>query len=347
MALILVALTGCHAASEALEDLGHHHHHPAHEVEEQKSKDEDAGDKTPTPTAGATPSPHLESPTPEPSVPAGPSVSTSPVPPPISKAAPGAGHVLLLVLENHSFGQIIGSPDAPYLNRLANQYGLAVNYQAVSHPSLPNYLALTGGSAFGITSDCTSCSVSAQNLADQLEARGLTWKAYLDGMPSACFTGASSGEYAKKHNPFLYYTDIASDPTRCQRSIVPLATLSQDIAAGTLPNFSFVAPDQCHDMHSCSVAEGDAWLGSFLPGVLGSPAFQAGGTIFITFDEGTHSDNHVATLVIGPHVRGGGQFAASYDHYSLLRTVEDLFGLDHLGRASAQQTASLADVLPR
>jgi len=265
---------------------------------------------------------------------------------PITKAAPGAGHVLLLVLENHSFGQIIGSPDAPYLNGLAQKYGLATNYQGISHPSLPNYLALTGGSTFGISSDCTSCHVNAPSLADQLEAKGLTWKAYLEGMPSPCFQGATSGSYAKKHNPFLYYDDVSGNQARCRRSIVPLASLSGDLAGGTLPDFSFIVPDQCHDMHSCAVADGDSWLASFLPGLLNSPPFQAGGVLFITFDEGS-SDNHVATLVIGPRIQAGARFNAAYDHYSLVRTIEDVFGLGYLQHASDPGKTSLADVLPQ
>ena len=249
------------------------------------------------------------------------------------------------MLENHSFDQIIGSSEAPYLNDLAQRYGLATNYQAVSHPSLPNYLALTGGSTFGINSDCTSCSVNAPNLADQLEAKGFTWKAYLEGMPSPCYPGATSASYAKKHNPFLYYDDISGNQARCGRSIVPLTTLSGDLAGGTLPNFSFIVPDQCHDMHSCSVAEGDSWLASFLPGLLTSQPLHAGGVLFITFDEGT-SDNHVATLVIDPRIRAASRFTAPYDHYSLVRTIEDVFGLGYLQHASDPQKTSLADVLP-
>ena len=128
------------------------------------------------------------------------------------------------MIENAEYPEVIGSPSAPYINSLAGRYGLATQSYAVTHPSLPNYLALTSGSTHGIDSDCTSCSVSAPNIVDQLEAAGLTWKAYMEDLPHPCFLGASAGGYAKKHDPFAYYVDIASDRARCER-IVPFSAL--------------------------------------------------------------------------------------------------------------------------
>src|SRR5947209_3007168 len=202
--LVLLVALSFHPLSEALEIPFHHQeHHDGDEAEEKETKHPEA---TPEPSATPQPSPPLPSATPPvpdtPPVPATlrPSATPQPTPskPPTATAPGKASHVLVLVLENHSFDQIIGSSEAPYLNDLAQRYGLATNYQAVSHPSLPNYLALTGGSTFGINSDCTSCSVNAPNLADQLEAKGFTWKAYLEGMPSPCYPGATSASYAKK-----------------------------------------------------------------------------------------------------------------------------------------------------
>lgn len=253
--------------------------------------------------------------------------------------------MLLIVFENHTYSQIIGSSDAPYFNKLADRYGLATGYEAVSHPSLPNYLALTGGSTFGITSDCTDCPVNSVNLADQLEAAGLTWRAYLEGLPSACYTGATFGNYAKKHNPFIYYDDIAQNQSRCKRSILPLKSFTEDLAGGTLPNFSFLAPDLCHDMHDCSVSDGDTWLSNFLPDVLSNHAFREGLTVFVTFDEGTRETNHVATLVIGQNVTAGSKFDGAYTHYSLLRSIEDIFGVSRIGQAADPGTASMAGLL--
>ena len=278
-------------------------------------------------------------------------------PPPVSAVQPSGSassgpqasnagpHVLVIVFENHKFGQIVGNNDAPFFNKLAGTYGLATAYQAITHPSLPNYLAMTGGSTFGITSDCTDCPVNSQSLADQLEGAGLSWRAYLEGIPSACYTGARSGNYAKKHNPFIYYDDIAQNQARCERSILPLKSFTDDLTGGTLPNFSFIAPDLCHDMHDCSVADGDKWLSSFLPDVLSSRAFRDGLSVFITFDEGTDQSNHIPTLVIGQNISAGSRFEDAYTHYSLLRTIEDVFGLSHLGHAGDPGTASMAGLL--
>ena len=253
--------------------------------------------------------------------------------------------MLLIVFENHAFGQIIGSGDAPYFNKLADRYGLATAYQAITHPSVPNYLALTGGSTFGITSDCTDCPVNSANLADQVEGAGLTWKAYLEGLPRACYGGATSGNYVKKHNPFIYYDDIGQNRARCDRSILPFQSFTEDLAGGTLPNFSYLAPDVCHDMHDCSVSDGDKWLSGFFPDVLSSRAFREGLTVLITFDEGTEKTNHVPTFVIGQNVTAGSRFEDLSSHYSLLRTIEDIFGLSHLGYAGDPLTASMAGLL--
>ena len=136
-------------------------------------------------------------------------------------------HVAVIVMENHEYGDIIGSRSAPYINSLARRYGLATGMYAITHPSLPNYLALTGGATFGIGSDCTDCSVHATSIVDQLEQAHLAWRAYMQDLPRSCFTGASAGEYAKKHDPFVYYTRITGNPARCA-NIVPLARLAAD-----------------------------------------------------------------------------------------------------------------------
>jgi phospholipase C len=257
--------------------------------------------------------------------------------------APVVGHVFLIVFENHSYDQIIGNADAPYLNALARRYGLATNYHAVAHPSLPNYLALVGGSTFGIADDCTSCRVSASNLADQLEKAGLSWKGYMEGMPAPCYRGASAGRYAKKHNPFAYFADIAGDAARCPAHVVPLGRLSADLASGSAPRFSFVTPDLCHDMHDCSVSTGDRWLRSFLPSILRDRSYRRDGAVFLTFDEGD-ANNHVATIVITPPGIAR-RSSAHFDHYSLLRTIEDVFGLAHLRHAGDAGRRSLSTLL--
>ncbi len=237
---------------------------------------------------------------------------------------------------------MIGSSEAPYINELARAYGLATDYHAISHPSLPNYLGMIGGSTYGITDDCTSCEASGPNLADQLEQSSLSWRGYMESMPEPCFKGASSGGYAKKHDPFMYFPSITGNETRCKEHVGPLTAFSGDLSAGTLPNFSMIVPNGCHDMHDCSVKQGDDWLRGFLPDLLRAPAYRDGGVVVVTFDEDNGgSNNHVATIVISPRGARGHRSDLRYDHYSLLRGIEDNFGLSHLGHAADKGRRSL------
>lgn len=249
---------------------------------------------------------------------------TSPTPAPTPTVY---DHVVLIVLENHSFETVIGSSQAPYLNSLANQWSLATGYSGVSHPSLPNYLAMIGGSTFGISSDCTDCFVDAPSLPDRLEAVGKTWNGYLEGMPSPCFVG-SSGLYAQKHNPFIYFDSIRNDPARCAR-IVPYSRLASDFASpATAPNFAFITPNLCNDGHDCTLSTADAWVSHEVPAILSSAAFAGSRSLLmVTFDEGEGGSDRVATILAGSGVKRGFQSAATYNHYSLLRTVESLWDL--------------------
>src|SRR5205807_7284635 len=152
-------------------------------------------------------------------------------------------------------------------NSLAHTYALSANYFAVSHPSLPNYLALAGGSTFGITDDCTDCHVAtAPSLVNQLDAAGLSWTDYQEGMPSACFRGAdnASGQYAKKHNPFIYFDAVANSPALCSH-IVPATSLAGDMAARRLPAFTWITPNLCNDSHDCSSLTGATYLAGLVP----------------------------------------------------------------------------------
>lgn len=262
-------------------------------------------------------------------------------PPPAAPSLPAFSHIFTIVMENEEASSVIGNPSAPYINGLANRYGLAANYYAVSHPSLPNYLALTAGSTFGISSDCTTCYLGAVNIADQVEASGRSWRAYMEDMPSPCYTGAWSGNYAMKHDPFMYYNDIRNNPARCAAHVVPFSQFSGDLGSGSVPNYVFITPNMCHDMHDCPVSTGDAWLQSVVPGITGSAAFQNGGLLFITWDEGASSagccgdswGGRVVTLVISPLSISGYRSGVAENHYSLLRTIEDSWHLGHLGAA--------------
>ncbi|MER3418258.1 MAG: hypothetical protein C4343_03935 [Chloroflexota bacterium] len=207
-------------------------------------------------------------------------------------------------------------------------------YQAVAHPSEPNYLALFSGSTQGVTDDGVY-NLAGRNLADQLEAHGRTWRVFAENVPLGCFTGSVAsggpdgpGTYARKHEPAISFTDIARNPARC-RNITDFRHF--DPAAA---DFELIVPNLCHDMHDCSVAAGDAFLASFVPRILDRTAFRDG-VLFITWDEGTGGPGggHVATIVASPLVKPGTVSAVPHDHVSLLRTIEDVFGVGCLGQA--------------
>jgi hypothetical protein len=257
-----------------------------------------------------------------------------------------SSHVITIVMENKEYGDVIGNRAAPYVNRLARRYGLATRSYGVRHPSLPNYLALTSGSTQGIDSDCTECHVDATSVVDQLQAAGVTWKAYMEDMPKPCFRGAGAGGYAKKHNPFAHYDDVAGDPERCHL-IVPFGQLATDLRRGSLPTYVFISPNLCHDMHDCGVATGDGFLAQRVPILLRALGPQ--GYLVLTWDEGSSNrgccggsaGGHVATIVAGPLVRRGARTGRPLDHYGALRTVQETLGLPPLGAAGDRQHGRL------
>jgi len=251
---------------------------------------------------------------------------------PARPTVPAFRHVVVIVFENKEFQSVIGSRDAPTFNAMVHRYATVVSYYGVAHPSLPNYLALVSGSTQGIQSDCTTCLVSARNLADTLEAAGKTWKLYAEGLPRPGYTGAFSGRYAKKHDPFLYFRDVLASPARRDR-VVPFAQLRGDLASGALPDFAFVVPDLCHSMHDCPVRTGDAWLRTTLPPLLKLP----NSVVFVVFDEGSsdaRGGGHVPALALGAAVRPHTRFTSVTSHFGLLATVEDAWGLERLGRSA-------------
>ena len=248
---------------------------------------------------------------------------------PASAPVPAFQRVIVVVMENKSRGDVLGNPHAPAFNAFARGGAVLSGYRGVTHPSLPNYLALVSGSTHGIRTDCTSCTVSGPSLADTLEAKHLTWKAYAEGLPKPGWTGPYRGRYAKKHVPFLYFRRVLASPARLKR-VVPLTQFARDRSAGTLPTFSLVVPDLCHDMHDCSVATGDAWLKRFLPPLLKLP----GTAVFVVFDESDSLDPGVPALALGTLVRAHSRVTGPTDHYSLLRTIEDGLGLPKLGQSA-------------
>ncbi len=291
-------------------------------------------------TTGGPPSAPAGSGTPAATASSAPTVAASGSAPMPDAAHPCGGerpdhyrHVVWVWMENKGRDAVMGSPDAPFENRLARECGLATDYHGITHPSLPNYLAATGGSTFGVADDAPPSAhpLRGESLFGQVESAGLTWRAYAESMPSPCLL-ADAGRYAVRHNPATYFTDLR---VSCRQHDLGLAALGRDLAAGSLPSFSFVTPDLCSDTHDCPVSTGDAWLRTWLTRVLDSPDYRAGDTLVVlTWDEAEGHGTTVPTLVVAPSVPVGTVVDRRLDHYSLLRTTEDLLGLPPLRHAS-------------
>jgi hypothetical protein len=255
-------------------------------------------------------------------------------------------HVIWIWMENHSLGDIIGSSQAPYINSLASECGLATNYHNLSHPSLPNYVGATSGLAVSslkpFVPDCSpskKCSTSAPSIFSQ----GETWKAYEESMPSNCGM-SDSGEYAVRHNPPAYFTSLSG----CPADDVPYTRLAADLASKSLPTFSFITPNLTDDMHDGTVTDGDSWLSANLPAILHSSEYTSDSTVvIITWDEGTgdragencvanttDASCNVPAIVVSPSTVAHTSSATLFSHYSLLATTERLLGLPALGQAA-------------
>lgn len=267
-------------------------------------------------------------------------------------------HVIWIWMENTPYTDVIGSSQAPFVNALAGECGLATNYHNLTHPSAPNYLGATSG-YLGGANDCTAfqCPDGNNNLFRQISStRDETWKSYNESMQSNCYDPASAanpglntvGVYDSLHNPAIYYTDITAE---CATNDVPMGEVSggafaHDLAT-RLPTFSFISPNKCNDDHDCAVSVGDAYLQSLIGAIVTSRQYREGHTvIFLTWDEGeggvsndcayntTDVGCHVATLVLSPSTRPGTQSAELFNHYSLLKTTEQLLHLPLLGHAN-------------
>src|SRR5215831_5327670 len=282
-------------------------------------------------------------------------VATTPAP---AAPFPQYDHVFLIIEENEGFNQIIGNKFAPILNALASSYGLATNYTGVADPSEPNYVAMLGGDTFGISSDdpywFPGQSVNAENLMSQLEAAGKTWKGYFQGMPYPGYRGFSypdksngipdsDTQYVSKHNGIVNFTNMQTPAEFAH--MVPFAQLAKDLAAGTVPNFSYVVPDECHDSHgappwcvdsnatntvqqSFLIAQMDAFAGDIVNAITSSSTWSTGNNaIVITFDEGAFAKSQIVTIVITNHGPRGVTDNTSFNHFSLLASLQQTSGL--------------------
>lgn len=279
-------------------------------------------------------SPEATSPSATPAA-AAPSVGLLPVDPKIRLPAPSplppTPHVFVIVMENTSLATALR---APTISSLAAKYQLATNYHAISSPSLPNYLALTSGSTWGIT-DNGYHPLPAGGLGAQLTAAGVTWRAYMEGLTGAgCMR--SPYPYALKHNPFAYYGGA------CPENVVPFEALEADLAGDT-PSFLWITPGLCHDGHDCALSEAGPWLQTLVGRIAESRAWQDHGILFVVWDEGDARSSVVPLIVATPEGEGG-RADGVYDHYSLLAAIEDQFGVERLG--AAKDARPLTDLLP-
>ena len=296
---------------------------------------------TDTPLADATPSPTdtpsvTPTPTDTPSATATPTDSPSPTP--SATTAAGHPHVMVVFYEGQS-GDPIGNASAPYITSLANTYAYDSNWWAIRHPSLPNYLAVVSGDTQGCTSD--SCGqYPADNLGNQLSNAGIPWTAYMETMPSACYTGSSSGTYVGKHNPFIHFSDVVTGGT-CATHDVPYpgsAAMASQLDGPNPPDFVWITPNLQDDMHDGTTAQGDAWLKANLPAVLTSAWFaQPDSTIIFTMDEndlqGSPAGGQIPMVVISNRSVGGGNLTTYGNLYGTLRAIEEAYGLPLLGAA--------------
>jgi hypothetical protein len=242
--------------------------------------------------------------------------------------------VMMVVLENTDYAAALGQP---FLASLAARGAVLTHFSAEAHPSQPNYIAMIAGSTYGISSDA-NVTLDGRHIGDLLEAKGLQWKVYAEGYPGNCYLGSAAGTYVRKHVPFLSFKDVQDDKARCAR-IVNASDLTKDVANRTLADYSLYVPDLNDDGHDTGVAYADHWLSGTFGPLLQDPRFANGLLFIVTFDENEHAQlggNRVLTIMVGDAVSPGTILDAEYSHYSLLRLVEDEFGLGSLGLNDAR-----------
>jgi acid phosphatase len=275
-----------------------------------------------------------------------------------SGGVPQFTHVFIVMEENHSYSQVIGNSSMPYLNGLATSYGLATQYYADAHPSLPNYFELTVGEGLSITGlqgDSYNGVVTQDNVVRALTAAGKTWKSYAESLPSVGYLGGDSGAYLQHHNPFVYFSDVQGSTAQAG-NIVQFSQFAGDLAANTLPDYSFIVPNVYDDAHNCpsgmstctddqELAAADQWLSNNIAPLLASPAFQ-NSLLIVVFDESVITDlayggGQVAAVIVSPLAKTGYQSTTLYQHDSTLRLMMEGLGVTDLpgGAASAPDMA--------
>lgn len=246
---------------------------------------------------------------------------------------PRPRHVVVVVMENHSYSDVIGNPQAPYLNSLARHGRSLTRMHAVTHPSEPNYLALFSGSTHGLTDDRCPVNYRSGNLAQELLAKRLGFRAFSESLPRAGSRTCRYGDYARKHAPWVDFPALPASVNQ------PFTAFPRSNFAG-LPAVSFVVPNQANDMHNGTVAQGDAWVSRNL-GAYGRWAVRNHSMLIVTWDEDDRSEsNRIPTMIVGQGVTHA-PLGTSLTHYSLLRLLEDLYGLHRLGYSATAARITL------
>ena len=260
--------------------------------------------------------------------------------------------VVIVVLENEGTDQALADPYISSLTREKTAW--FSHYHALTHPSFPNYLAIVAGSTFGLDTDHRPAPLTGETIADRLEEKNLTWKSYAENYPGGCYLGSAAGQgrltpsaaptelYVRKHVPFLAFASIQNNPARCAR-VVGANQFMRDARAGKLPNYSFYTPNMFNDGHDTSIETSSSWLQGFIRTLEGTAALRQRTLVVITWDEGGNRDNRVLTLFLGPVVNPG-KYGAALTHYSLLRTIEDNFGLSAVGAGDKRASPFPEDV---
>jgi phospholipase C len=261
-----------------------------------------------------------------------PALASHAVPAETTSSVPRPDHVVIVMFENEAADSIIGNSHAPYFNQLAKTGATFTNAFAIEHPSQPNYLDLFSGSNQGVTSDSCPHTFNTPNEGAQLISAGLTFAGYSEDLPSTGSTACTSGKYARKHNPWVNFANIPAAANK------RFSDFPSDFT--TLPTVSWVVPNLCNDMHDCSTSTGDRWLKNHLNAYV-QWAQTHNSLLITTFDEDDNlGDNRIATIFNGQPVKPS-IYNERIDHFSVLRTIEDMYALPHIGRAA--QAASITD----
>src|SRR5207249_89042 len=252
-------------------------------------------------------------------------------------AGPTFGHGFIVTEENTNYSSGIGSSSMPYLNGLAQRYGLATQYYANTHPSIGNYFELSTGQIIS-NNDGFSTVQNVPNVVRSLLAAGKTWKSYAESIPNACYLGGDTGNYARKHNIFPLLSDVANDPVQACNN-VPFTQFATDLANGTLPHFSNIVPNLCNDAHDCSLSTADTWLKNNIDPLIKSAMFQRDGLLIIVFDESggdnTNGGGRVVWVAVSPKSKPGYQSTTLYQHQSTLRLILKGLGVNVFPGAAA------------